>query len=59
VGNPGQDERDSEMMPNGAPGWSRTGFRDEGEHDSAMKANSFWPIPREAFGFAGVISEGS
>jgi len=32
MGNPGQDERDSGMMPNGIPGWSRTGFRDEGEH---------------------------
>ncbi len=27
VGNPGQDERDSGMIPNGIPGLSRTGFR--------------------------------
>jgi hypothetical protein len=58
LGNPGQDERDSGMMPNGVPGCSRTGFRDEGEHRFRDEADQFQAEPGTAFGFAGMISTG-
>jgi hypothetical protein len=58
MGNPGQDEHDSGMIPNGVPGRSRTGFRDEGEHRFHDEAEQFQANPGIVFGFAGMISSG-
>ena len=58
LGNPGQGERDSGMIPNGIPGMSRTGFRDEGEHQFRDEAEQFQADPGKVFGFAGMISTG-
>jgi hypothetical protein len=44
------------MIPNGVLGWTRTGFRDEGEHRFRDDAEHFQADPGIAFGFAGVIS---
>jgi hypothetical protein len=59
VGNPGQDERDSGMIPNGVPGRSRTGFRYEGEQWFRDEAEQFQADPGIVFGFAGMISTGT
>jgi len=46
------------MIPNGIPGMSRTGFRDEGEHQFRDEAEQFQADPGKVFGFAGMISTG-
>jgi hypothetical protein len=46
------------MIPNGVPGGSRTGFRDEGEHRFRDEAEQFQAYPGIVFGFAGMISTG-
>jgi hypothetical protein len=57
--NPRQGERDSRTIPNGIPASSRTGFRDEGEHQFRAEAEQFQADPEKVFGFAGTISTGS
>lgn len=44
---------------NAIPGWSRTGFRDEAEHQFCDEAEQFQADPGKVFGFAGMISTGS
>jgi hypothetical protein len=50
LGNPGERERDSGMIPNAVPGRTRAGFRDEGEHRFRDEAEQFQADPGIAFG---------
>ena len=52
LGNPGEGERGSGMIPNGIPGWTRTVIWDESEHQFRDEAEQFQANPGTGFGLS-------